>query len=299
MLVRHERHVLIERGTPAISRPVRPLRYNEPMTHDSTPGALPITGTPLDTLLHARAATAELADERGVVDIRIDHDRADRCGFPEVVFAQGKTGDQVARAITEVASRSGHVLVTRVGSEHLDHATAAALEIGLPLVHHERARILELGGAAGRGAGDSGASHGEGLIVIATGGTSDVPVAEEAAVVAEAMGARVERLFDVGVAGVHRALESADTLRAARVVIAVAGMEGALPTLVAGLVNVPVIAVPTSVGYGANLDGFAPLLTMLNSCAAGIGVVNIDNGYGAAVLAARINSPAVAASSHT
>lgn len=246
---------------------------------------MPITNTPLDTLLHARAATAELSDERGVVDIRIDHDRALRCGFPEVVFAQGKTGDQVARAIAEVGARSGHVLVTRVAPDHVAHAAAVAAEVGLAFVHHERARILELGQPA------TGVERGVGMVVVATGGTSDVPVAEEAAVVAEAMGARVERLFDVGVAGVHRALENADTLRAARVVIAVAGMEGALPTLVAGLVDVPVIAVPTSVGYGANLDGFAPLLTMLNSCAAGIGVVNIDNGYGAAVLAARINNP--------
>ena len=254
------------------------------MAHDPE-GHIPITNTPLDTLLYARAAaTGTSADERGVVDIRIDHDRAERCGFPEVVFAQGKTGEQVGRALAEVAGRSGHVLVTRVSDGHVESARAVAADSGLALVHHERARILELGL-------NPAASEPVGLIVVATGGTSDVPVAEEAAVVAEAMGARVERLYDVGVAGVHRALENADILRAARVVIAVAGMEGALPALVAGLVDVPVIAVPTSVGYGANLDGFAPLLTMLNSCAAGVGVVNIDNGYGAAVLAARINSP--------
>jgi hypothetical protein len=130
-----------------------------------------------------------------------------------------------------------------------------------------------------------------GHIAIVSGGTSDQPVAEEAAVSAEAMGNRVTRIFDAGVAGVHRLLSQQDVLRDARVVIAIAGMEGALPSVVAGLVAVPVIAVPTSVGYGANLAGFAPLLTMLNSCATGIGVVNIDNGFGAAALADRINRP--------
>ncbi len=131
--------------------------------------------------------------------------------------------------------------------------------------------------------------------MVASAGTADIPVAEEAAACAEVMGCRVERLYDVGVAGVHRVLAHTDKLRSARVVIAVAGMEGALPSLVAGLVDVPVIAVPTSVGYGANFGGVSALLTMLNSCAGGIGVVNIDNGFGAAVLAARINRPAWAA----
>jgi hypothetical protein len=126
---------------------------------------------------------------------------------------------------------------------------------------------------------------------VATGGTADIPVAEETATCAEVMGCRVTRLFDVGVAGLHRLLAHADTLRSARVIVAVAGMEGALPSLVAGLVDVPVIAVPTSVGYGANFGGVAALLTMLNSCAGGIGVVNIDNGFGAAVIATRINRP--------
>ena len=130
-----------------------------------------------------------------------------------------------------------------------------------------------------------------GHVVVATGGTADIPVAEEAAVCAETMGCRVTRLFDVGVAGVHRLLAHTDTLRSARVIIAVAGMEGALPSIVAGLVDVPVVAVPTSIGYGANFGGIAALLAMLNSCAGGIGVVNIDNGFGAAVLAARINRP--------
>ncbi len=136
----------------------------------------------------------------------------------------------------------------------------------------------------------------EGSVVVASGGTADIPVAEEAARTAELMGCAVTRLYDVGVAGVHRVLAHTGLLRDARVVIAVAGMEGALPSLVAGLVDVPVVAVPTSVGYGANFGGIAALLTMLNSCAGGIGVVNIDNGFGAGLLAARINRPAWAAS---
>jgi len=233
--------------------------------------------------------SAPLADASGLVDIRIDHQRATRCGFPEVVFGEGKTPDQIARAVVELAERAERILVTRISDEAVAAARAAVAERQLSVTHHEIARVLELE----RVLADTGTPRNEpvGLVVVATGGTSDIPVAEEAAVTLIAMGARVERLYDVGVAGVHRALAHADTLQQARVVIAVAGMEGALPTLVAGLVNVPVVAVPTSVGYGANLDGFAPLLTMLNSCAGGIGVVNIDNGFGAAVLAARINSP--------
>ena len=253
---------------------------------------------------------AEVADSSGVVDLRIDHGRAARCGFPEVVFGQGKTADQVVRAVRELSQRADRILVTRVTDEMVTAVgTAVAGEqLGrdLVLTHHEIARVIELQRNSVTSARCANASAGApadgvspapvGLIVVATGGTSDIPVAEEAAVVATAMGARVERLYDVGVAGVHRALAHADVLRSARAVIAVAGMEGALPTLVAGLVDVPVIAVPTSVGYGANLDGFAPLLTMLNSCAGGISVVNIDNGFGAAVVAARINDPSWAPS---
>lgn len=268
-----------------------------------------------------RHATAELTDERGVVDLRIDHDRADRCGFPEVVFAQGKTPEQVVRAVGELARHSHRVLVTRVNAEQVAAVEAYCSEFGWPLTHHEVARMLEIQGAPTVDAAESATepeatapacepspavapcvaaeSAGVGLIVVATGGTSDIPVAEEAAITALAMGARVERLYDVGVAGAHRALEHTDLLREARVIIAVAGMEGALPTLVAGLVDVPVVAVPTSVGYGAHLDGFAPLLTMLNSCAGGIGVVNIDNGFGAAVLATRINDPSWARSTRS
>lgn len=243
---------------------------------------------------------APLADASGLVDIRIDHQRATRCGFPEVVFGEGKTPDQIVRAVTELSQRAQRILVTRVSDEGVAAVQSAFSDRPVSLKHHELARILELAhtddrdsAAAASRESSSGLAANEpvGLVVVASGGTSDIPVAEEAAVTLTAMGARVERLYDVGVAGVHRALAHADILREARVVIAVAGMEGALPTLVAGLVDVPVVAVPTSVGYGANLDGFAPLLTMLNSCAGGIGVVNIDNGFGAAVLAARINNP--------
>jgi NCAIR mutase (PurE)-related protein len=225
------------------------------------------------------ARVTELTDATGTVEVRVDHDRSARCGFPEVIFAQGKTSEQVARIATELHERNPHVLATRANQEHYN-AVAAVLP---DAVYHEAARVIVIGSP------DTNTSTG--LIVVASAGTADIPVAEEAALTAEAFGARVVRLFDVGIAGVHRALAHVDLLREARVIIAVAGMEGALPTLVAGLVDVPVIAVPTSVGYGANLDGLAPLLTMLNSCAGGIGVVNIDNGFGAAALACRINDP--------
>ncbi len=173
------------------------------------------------------------------------------------------------------------VLATRATTEHFK-----AVATVLPQArYHNSARLITVGI-------DFPPRHGAGLIVVASAGTADIPVSEEAALTAEAQGAHVERLYDVGIAGVHRALEHVDLLRSARAIIAVAGMEGALPSLIAGLVDTPVIAVPTSVGYGTHLEGLAPLLTMLNSCAGGIGVVNIDNGFGAAVLACRINDPA-------
>ena len=216
-------------------------------------------------------------------DARIDHAREARCGFPEVVFCEGKTAAQVARIVEEILQRTDVVLATRVNAEQ-----AAAVFATCPdAVHDEVPRLVWVDRRA--------VPPSEGLVVVASGGTSDIPVAEEAARTAELMGCRVHRLFDVGVAGVHRLLENTELLRSARVVIAVAGMEGALPSVVGGLVDVPVVAVPTSIGYGANLGGIAALLTMLNSCAAGIGVVNIDNGFGAGVLAARINRPRWAA----
>jgi len=224
---------------------------------------------------------SELANEEGVVDARLDLDRARRCGFPEVVFALGKTAEQVARIGADLFARSGVLLVTRVEPEQYTALAAVVPEA----VYHEQPRLV----VACRE--DAAVSDSIGHIVVATGGTADFPIAEEAALTAEVHGARVTRLYDVGVAGVHRALAHTELLRDARVIIAVAGMEGALPTLIAGLVDVPIIAVPTSVGYGASYEGIAPLLTMLNSCAGGISVVNIDNGFGAAVVATRINSP--------
>lgn len=244
----------------------------------------------LDDLASGRVDAADAARELGgmsigevahdgCVDARLDLNRGVRCGFPEVVFSQGKTPDQVARIVARLLEHTDVVLATRADTHH----HAAALEVAADAVYHEPARLL----VVDRREPSAGAGH----IVVASGGTADLPVAEEAALCAELMGARVTRLYDVGVAGVHRALAHIDLLRDARVVVAVAGMEGALPSLVAGLVDVPVVAVPTSVGYGANLGGFSALLTMLNSCAAGISVVNIDNGFGAAMVATRINDP--------
>jgi len=229
--------------------------------------------------------TLPLADNDGTIDVRLDLDRKDRCGFAEVIFAQGKTPEQVGRIAANMALRTSLVLATRATREQHDAVVDACSSH--EVIYHEVARIIEIISSAVPVPEDLP----RGLVVVASGGTADLPVAEEAAITARCMGARVERLYDVGVAGVHRALEHRDLLREARAIIAVAGMEGALPTLIAGLVDVPVIAVPTSVGYGANFDGLAPLLTMLNSCAGGIGVVNIDNGFGAAVLATRINQP--------
>jgi len=223
---------------------------------------------------------SELGAVSGSPEARVDHHRALRCGFPEVVFCQGKTPEQVASIAREILSRQDVLLATRATAEQFQ---AVARRI-------DDARWLETPRLIVVDRRDDPPS--EGHVVVASGGTADIPVAEEAAACAEIMGCKVTRLFDVGIAGVHRVLAHSETLRSARAVIAVAGMEGALPSLVAGLVDVPVVAVPTSVGYGANFGGVSALLTMLNSCAGGIGVVNIDNGFGAAVIAARINRPA-------
>jgi NCAIR mutase (PurE)-related protein len=223
------------------------------------------------------AVSTDPAD--GTIAARVDHHRAVRTGFPEVIFCQGKEPAQVSAISAEILAHDDVLLATRAAPEHL----SAVREIAADAVWHESARVIVVDRRED--------PPSEGHVVVATGGTADIPVAEEAAVCAEVMGCRVTRLFDVGVAGVHRLLAHAEMLRSARAIIAVAGMEGALPSLVAGLVDVPVIAVPTSVGYGANFGGVSALLTMLNSCAGGIGVVNIDNGFGAAVLATRINRP--------
>jgi NCAIR mutase (PurE)-related protein len=212
---------------------------------------------------------------------RIDHHRALRQGHPEVVFCEGKSADQVLAICERLEAAGGSFLGTRA-SEPL----AARLRERFPrTVWNPLARTVHLPPKTAR----SPASK-TGTILIVTAGTSDLPVAEEAAVVADAFGHQVDRLTDVGVAGLHRLLAANDQLQRARVVIVVAGMEGALPSVVGGMVAVPVIAVPTSVGYGASFGGLAALLGMLNSCAAGVTVVNIDNGFGAAAAASRILS---------
>jgi hypothetical protein len=209
----------------------------------------------------------------------IDHHRALRQGFPEVVFGEGKATAHLVDIATRIGERGEGLLVTRLSSDG-----AAALASRLPALElNEIARTAYLAPATRT------PPTGRGTILIVTAGTSDLPVAEEAAVTAVAFGNCVARLVDVGVAGIHRLLARRDELMTASVIIVVAGMDGALPSVVGGLVRAPVIAVPTSVGYGASFRGLAALLTMLNSCAAGITVVNIDNGFGAAVAASRIN----------
>lgn len=208
---------------------------------------------------------------------RVDHHRAWRQGFPEVVFGLGKTPDQIAEIARRIVDRDHTLLVTRA-----TEAAFAAVRTVVPDAEwHPVSRIVLRRSA-------SPPPPGTGPIVVAAAGTSDLPVAEEAAVTAEVMGNVVDRVYDVGVAGLHRLLGARDRLAAARVLIVVAGMEGALPSVIGGLVAAPVIAVPTSVGYGASFGGLAALLAMLNSCATGVAVVNIDNGFGAAALASRI-----------
>ncbi len=199
---------------------------------------------------------------------RIDHHRALRKGFPEVVFCQGKTPEQVAAIVQGLAAR-GRVLATRATEAHYQ-----AVRAQLPnAVYHPLGRAITVGEPPPPPETPYG--------VVLAAGTADIPIAEEAVLTARMMGARVETLYDVGVAGIHRLLEHLPLLHGARGVVVVAGMEGALPSVVGGLVACPVIAVPTSVGYGAHFGGLAPLLTMLNSCAPGVVVVNIDNGFGA------------------
>ena len=208
----------------------------------------------------------------------VDHDRRARCGFPEVVFCPNKTPDDAAAIAQEILTRADRVLLTRA-----DAGQVAAVRAAIPrVVHHERARCLTV---------TPEATELRGEVAVVSAGTADLPVADEAAVTLEFAGDRVSRYTDVGVAGIHRLLSCIDEIRRARAIVVVAGMEGALPSVVAGLVDKPVIAVPTSVGYGASFAGLSALLTMLNSCAAGIAVVNIDNGFGAGYLASQINRP--------
>jgi NCAIR mutase (PurE)-related protein len=208
---------------------------------------------------------------------RVDHHRAIRQGFPEVVLGLGKTPAQIAAIAREIAGRGSTVLVTRAN----DEAFQAVRAVLPDATYSPEARIIALR--------QQDTVPGVGTVLIVAAGTSDLPVAEEAALTAAFMGNAIDRLYDVGVAGIHRLLSERGRLNAARVVIVVAGMEGALPSVVSGLVSVPVIAVPTSVGYGASFGGLAALLGMLNSCSAGVSVVNIDNGFGAANIASLIN----------
>jgi NCAIR mutase (PurE)-related protein len=206
----------------------------------------------------------------------LDHERALRTGFPEVVFGQGKSPAQVLAIARRLWARHGLVLVTRA-----DDAARAALAAEFPRAEvHDRARCVLVRRRAVRG---------RGFVLVLCAGTADLPVAEEALVTARALGSRAELIADVGVAGLHRLLAHRGRLREARVVVVVAGLEGALPSVVGGLVDRPLIAVPTSVGYGAHFNGLAPLLAMLNSCAAGVTVVNVDNGFGAGYAAHLIN----------
>ena len=208
---------------------------------------------------------------------RVDTHREVRQGFPEVILGVGKTPSQIAAIAERIVARGQTLLVTRATRE----AFEAVRTITPGSQYHEQARIITLK--------QSAAPTGVGTVLVACAGTSDLPVAEEAAITADIMGNTVDRLYDVGVAGIHRLLHERARLESARVVIVVAGMEGALPSVIAGLIRTPVIAVPTSIGYGASFGGVAALLGMLNSCANGVSVVNIDNGYGAGCIASMIN----------
>lgn len=207
---------------------------------------------------------------------RLDHHRALRNGFGEVIYCQGKATEHLTKIYQSFQSRRENVLGTRASVQQYE----AVKELVPEVIYDSLGRTLKLQYHKGEPAGE---------IAVCTAGTSDIPVAEEAAQTAEFLGARVNRIYDVGVAGIHRLLEKTEEIRRANCVIAIAGMEGALGSVVAGLVERPVIAVPTSVGYGANFHGLSALLTMLNSCAEGLAVVNIDNGFGAGYMAAQIN----------
>jgi len=208
---------------------------------------------------------------------KVDHHRSLRTGMPEVIFAEGKTPAQVAQIFNRMAHAGGNVLATRASRQ----AFEAVVAVEPRAQFHETARAITLK--------QTEAAPGKGTVSVVCAGTSDLPIAEEAAITARLMGNEVEVIADVGVAGIHRLLAQKTSLQSARVLVVCAGMEGALPTVVAGLVNAPVIAVPTSVGYGASLGGIAALLGMLNSCSPNVSVVNIDNGFGAACIASLIN----------
>jgi NCAIR mutase (PurE)-related protein len=219
-----------------------------------------------------------LVEERGFTDLghtKVDTARAHRTGFPEVVYCTHKTAEELLQIAEELYRVNGYALLSRSSAEQF-----RVLQRRFPeAVFHERSGMTVIG----RG------MEQRGLVSVLSGGSSDLPAADEAAVTAEVFGCRVQRIFDVGVAGIHRLLNHREQIGRSNVIVAVAGMEGALPSVVSGLFSIPVIGVPTSVGYGANFGGVAPLLTMLNSCAPGVSVVNIDNGFGGGYLAALIN----------
>ncbi len=241
----------------------------------------------LETLLKG-VARGEISPEQALKDLegfpwddlgvaRVDHHRILRKGFPEIIFGQGKSSDQIIKIANSILKAGGNLIITRI-----DRKTYKKIETKISgLSYHPEARIAYLK--------QEEPEKGKGKIIVISAGTSDIPVAEEASLTCELLGNEVERLYDVGVAGLHRLLGEIDRINQARVIIVVAGMEGALPSVVAGLVKVPIIAVPTSVGYGASFNGLAALLAMLNSCPGGVAVVNIDNGFGAATIASLIN----------
>lgn len=225
-------------------------------------------------------AAEQLLQSDSEVDLgfaRLDISREHRRGMPEVIYCAGKTPEQVVKIVAAMRASGNNILGTRITPE----AAAAVVAANPDARHHELARCITVDVKPGPAA--------IGLVVVVTAGTSDLPVAEEAALTAAWMGARVEKVFDVGVAGLHRLMRHLPLLRSARAVVVVAGMEGALPSVVGGLIDKPLVAVPTSIGYGMNLGGVTALLAMLNSCAPGVSVVNVDNGFGAGVCAAMIN----------
>ena len=216
-----------------------------------------------------------LEDDLGFA--RVDTDRKQRCGIPEVIYCPGKTPKQIIEIIRSLQKAGNNILATRAEPDQF-----SAIRKKIPkAVYHEQARVITVEPA--------GPKKKTGLVAVVCAGTSDIPVAEESALTAEFMGAKTERIYDVGIAGLHRLMKHLDLLKSARAIVVVAGMEGALPSVIGGLVNKPIIAVPTSVGYGTSMKGLAALLAMLNSCVPGITVVNIDNGFGAGVAAAMIN----------
>lgn len=208
----------------------------------------------------------------------VDHHRSLRKGFPEVIYGQGKTAEQIAGIMKHMSAHENIIMVTRVGKKKADHIISLFPEAEF----HDRARMLLLKNKPVE-------TFGKGKILVLSAGTSDIPVAEEAYLTADAMGNEVESVFDVGVAGIHRLFHHKDLIDQASVLIVVAGMEGALPSVVAGMVSKPVIAVPTSIGYGVSLGGLTALFAMLNSCSSNVAVVNIDNGFGAGYIASMIN----------